>query len=84
MQALDQIPGLKAKEVTVAKWEYMQVHFKMNENMAISAGESARPIADELLNDFGRDGWEVVSVSPEPHPKGLTIFVAFMKRKVSK
>ena len=34
----------------------------------------------EILNTFGEDGWELVSVVTQPTPMGGTSLVAYMKR----
>ncbi len=34
----------------------------------------------EILDTFGQDGWELVSVVSQPTPMGGTSLVAYMKR----
>ena len=34
----------------------------------------------EILNTFGDDGWELVSVVAQPTPMGATSIVAYLKR----
>ncbi len=36
----------------------------------------------EILNTFGQDGWELVSVVAQPTPSGATSTVAYLKRPV--
>lgn len=37
----------------------------------------------EILGAFGRDGWELVAVVPQPTPSGGTSLVAYLKRPKS-
>jgi hypothetical protein len=37
----------------------------------------------EILNTFGQDGWELVTVVVQPTPSGGASLVAYMKRPVA-
>lgn len=65
----------------MSKWEYQIVHFTVSADVAIRASTEAEATADGLLNQYGNEGWEVVSVIPGPPPQKLNMFVAFMKRE---
>ena len=37
----------------------------------------------EILNNFGEDGWELVTILQQPTPAGGVSMVAYMKRPIS-
>ena len=66
MKALDTVPAMPTPGQTVTRWEYLTAPLLIHNTKAI-------------LDNFGRDGWELVSVTSGMSPEQL---VAWFKRPV--
>ena len=65
------------------KWEYMRVRFVMGWRMVAGGLEEGIGMKDEILNQYGRDGWEIISVVPDSDDKGSIHYIALMKRPLN-
>lgn len=50
----------------IPNWEYRIIHL--------------RTISDQILNDYGAVGWELVSLAPDPSDPSVTVCI--LKRQV--
>lgn len=62
------------------KWEYMQIRFTLSVSVVAGHLKEGKATVDELLNQYGGQGWEVISVIQEPTDRAFNL-VAFMKRE---
>lgn len=67
-EALDTVPRMSTPGPTVTRWEYLTAPVLIHNTKAI-------------LDNFGRDGWELVSVTSGMSPEQL---VAWFKRPVTR
>ena len=68
MRGALQFGGMSTPGTAVTRWEYLTAPVLIHNTQAI-------------LNNFGRDGWELVQVTTGPHGEQL---VAWFKRPVAK
>ena len=54
------------------KWEYMNWPVNLNDKSDLEFVE---------INEFGREGWEVIAVHPDP-TLGSPVFMAWLKRPI--
>jgi hypothetical protein len=66
MRGALQFGGMSAPAAAATRWEYLTAPVLIHNTQAI-------------LNNFGRDGWELVTVTSGPHGEQL---VAWFKRPV--
>lgn len=65
--SLQQSPSLAVMETEPIKWEYFVAPVLSH-------------VAQQILNNFGADGWELVQLAPGPNPDTL---VGYFKRPLA-
>lgn len=64
-------------------WEYKTI--VMKSNLSLFGGKFDSDDIDDLLNSYGEEGWELVSVSPSNKDFGSTgNLILFLKRYYEK